>query len=289
MPKTLLAVDDSATMRKVLEITFRGEDFTVVTADGPQAAMTKFGSGPDGVAVCVIDTVLGSADGYALCRDIRSKDSAVAIVLLASRYAPYDAARGKDSGADDFMDKPFDTQQMIDKVRKVLLAKEGGVPVPVSMGPRPIAPSIPVANIPAAPLGAAVPPIQPRTTQPSLGGQANAARSSTLMFDNVTKPEPLSHSAAATPMAPAKRHDTPPAHTPTAASEPVPMTAAATPAALQAANGHLAAKIGELGLTQAQADAVLALSREVIERVVWEVVPQLAETMIREELARLTK
>ena len=45
-------------------------------------------------------------------------------------------------------------------------------------------------------------------------------------------------------------------------------------------NGHLAGKLGDLGLTPAQADAVMALSREVIERVVWEVVPVLAETLI---------
>jgi hypothetical protein len=56
-----------------------------------------------------------------------------------------------------------------------------------------------------------------------------------------------------------------------------------------AVNGHLAGKLGELGLTPQQADAVLALSREVVEQVVWEVVPQLAETMIKEEIARLTK
>lgn len=44
----------------------------------------------------------------------------------------------------------------------------------------------------------------------------------------------------------------------------------------------------KLGLTPAQVDAVAQLTREVVERVVWEVVPQLAETMIREELRRLT-
>ena len=54
-------------------------------------------------------------------------------------------------------------------------------------------------------------------------------------------------------------------------------------------NGQLASKLGELGLTAQQVDAVLALSREVVERVVWEVVPQLAETLIKEEIARLTK
>ena len=44
-----------------------------------------------------------------------------------------------------------------------------------------------------------------------------------------------------------------------------------------------------MGLTPAQVEGVLALSREVIEQVVWEVVPQLAETLIKEEIARLTK
>jgi hypothetical protein len=56
-----------------------------------------------------------------------------------------------------------------------------------------------------------------------------------------------------------------------------------------AVNGHLAGKLGDLGLSPTQVEAVLALSREVVERVVWEVVPQLAETIIKEELARLTK
>ncbi|MGH7296128.1 MAG: hypothetical protein ACRELB_14390, partial [Polyangiaceae bacterium] len=66
---------------------------------------------------------------------------------------------------------------------------------------------------------------------------------------------------------------------------------AAPPAAPVAAavNGHLAGKLGDLGLSPAQVEAVLALSREVVERVVWEVVPQLAETIIKEEITRLTK
>jgi endonuclease III len=56
-----------------------------------------------------------------------------------------------------------------------------------------------------------------------------------------------------------------------------------------ATNGHLGKKLNELGLTPAQADAVLALSRELVERVVWEVVPQMAEMLIKEEISRLTK
>lgn len=57
-----------------------------------------------------------------------------------------------------------------------------------------------------------------------------------------------------------------------------------------AANGAaLEAKLEGLSLTAEQTQAILALSREVIERVVWEVVPVLAETLIKEEIQRLTR
>jgi hypothetical protein len=70
--------------------------------------------------------------------------------------------------------------------------------------------------------------------------------------------------------------------------------AAATPAAVVASavatNGaEFAQKLGALGLTSDQVQGVLSLSREVVERVVWEVVPTLAETIIREEIQRLVK
>jgi hypothetical protein len=54
------------------------------------------------------------------------------------------------------------------------------------------------------------------------------------------------------------------------------------------ANGPLANQLAGLGLTEAQVAAVLALSRDIVEKVVWEVVPVLAETMIKEEIRRLT-
>jgi endonuclease III len=67
------------------------------------------------------------------------------------------------------------------------------------------------------------------------------------------------------------------------------MTAAApVSAAVIGASADLERKIGSLGLTAEQAAAVLALSREVVERVVWEVVPDLAEALIKEEIRRLT-
>ena len=72
---------------------------------------------------------------------------------------------------------------------------------------------------------------------------------------------------------------------PTAAPAAPPIAAAA----VASTNGQLAPKLAQLGLSPAQIEGVLALSREVVEQVVWEVVPQLAEALIKEEIARLTK
>jgi DNA-binding response OmpR family regulator len=255
--KTLLAVDDSATMRKVLEITFSGEDFNVITADSSQAALAKLGERP---AAVLIDTSLGGDDGYALAKEIRRKEPGAAIVLLASRYAPYDAGKGKDAGADDFMDKPFDTQQMIDKLRKVLLTKEGA----------PAAAAAPAAK--PAPTPAAAPVNAPAPGPAPAAAAAGKARSQTLVFGEAA-PSP------AAPAAPA------PAAAKPAAAAPAPAASAVS----TSVNGHLAGKLSDLGLSASQAEAVLALSREVVEKVVWEVVPQLAEALIKEEIQRLTR
>jgi CheY-like chemotaxis protein len=286
--KTLLAVDDSATMRKVLEITFSGEDFNVITAEGHKDALAKLTEDP---AVCVIDTALNGEDGYALAKEVRKRNPSATIVMMASRHNAYDAAKGKDAGADDFMDKPFDTQQMIDKVRKAANARDG------------VSPTTATTAKPAAAARGAVPPIEQRSTQPSLGGAAAGTRqrAATLMFGHEPStgdikvvdgpaskpPEPVAAPAPAK-VDPIRRV------TPMPTSNVPPATVAATPAALHspaaaAVNGHLAGKLEGLGLTAAQADAVLALSREVVERVVWEVVPVLAEALIKEEVARLTK
>jgi CheY-like chemotaxis protein len=325
VPKTLLAVDDSATMRKVLEITFSGEDFRVITADSSQAALGKLSEEP---RVVVIDTVLGSDDGYALSREIRKRDASATILLLSSRHNPYDAAKGRDSGADDYMDKPFDTQQMVDKVRKIAQAREAGVPSSAAgsstvIGVSPAAPLAPAAAPPAARPAPAPAPTPAATPAPAAAAapaaaKPSAGRAHTLMFGGnepqpkaapaptpaptpvaaapAPKPAPAPAAAAAAPaprpQAPATTASpAPPKVSPAAAPTPAPVAAAASPAGSVAGkvNGQLAGKLGDLGLTPQQVEGVLALSREVVERVVWEVVPELAETLIKEEIARLMK
>jgi DNA-binding response OmpR family regulator len=313
VPKTLLAVDDSATMRKVLEITFGGEDFRVVTADGATTALSRLGEEP---VAAVIDTSLGSDDGYALAKEMRARDGRLALVIMASRYSPYDANRGRDAGVDDYIDKPFDTQALIEKVKKALLARETrevAKPAPAPV-PAPAASTFAASHVPRAPVPAAAAGGPPGATA---GNKAAwpTQRTHTLSFEGglpivpppAARPAPapaVVHSgpahappaappAVAPPAAPAPATALPrqpvAAVAPAAPPAPAPVAPPPAVAAIAAANGHLAAKLGDLGLTSIQAEAVLALSREVVERVVWEVVPQLAEALIKEELARLTK
>ena len=270
MTTTLLAVDDSKTMRKVIEITFAGEGFkTVVAADAADAVAKAQSEHPQ---VALIDAALEGTNGYDLCRQIKGASPSTVVVLLSNKAQPYDKARGAAAGADDFVDKPFDTQQMIDKI--TTLAKRGV--------------QAPVASIPAPAAAPAPLPMQPVAAKPP---EPQRQRVQTLAYGST----PVPPMAAAAPVAPAKpaggsspfgsRAPTVPGTQ--AYSPPAPAVAAAPSG--NGAHAEFANKLGGLGLTQVQIDAVLSLSREVVEKVVWEVVPTLAEAMIKEEITRLTR
>jgi DNA-binding response OmpR family regulator len=271
---TLLAVDDSKVMRKVMEITFAGEGFkTVVAADANDALAKLQAERPQ---VALIDAALDGTNGYDLCRQIKNAAPATVVVLLSNKAQPYDKARGAAAGADDFMDKPFDTQQMIDKV--TMLAKRGAAapaPAPVAAAPAPVAAPAPMA---AAPMAA----------KPA---EAQRPRVQTLAYGSTpVPPQAAAPMPAAKPLGGSSPFGS---RAPTTPGQPAysPPAPAVAPAA-SSGNGmpaDFAGKLGGLGLTPAQVEGVLALSREVVEKVVWEVVPVLAETLIKEEIARLTR
>ncbi|UQA62156.1 response regulator transcription factor [Polyangium aurulentum] len=277
MASTILAVDDSVTMRKVLEITFAGPEFRCVTVNGPDAALEKLKT--EKPAVVIADVTLEGRNGYELCKAIKQASPTTPVLILSSKQNPYDAAKGSAAQADDHMDKPYDTQQMIDKVKKLLSAP--------AQAPKAAAAAAPAVAPAAAAAGQQVQPV--KTPVAAAGASAPTAaapqRAKTLLYNPgqnaptaaPAKPEP----AAAKPVA-----------TPTPAGG-IPMQPKAapgvSPAAAAAINGQMTARLEELGLNAQQIEGVLALSRDVIERVVWEVVPVMAETIIREEIARLTK
>jgi DNA-binding response OmpR family regulator len=245
LTKTLLAVEDSKTMRKVLGITFESDEFETVLAESPQQAMSQLEQlRPDMV---LLDVTLGELNGYDLCRQVKSRAPGTPVMILSSRQQPYDPVRGAEVQADDFIDKPFDTQQMRDKVKK-LCAQNGTRVVAAKAASVPSAAPARPASIPRTP-PPAMPPPPGRSPAPTVArGQAQGA-------------------------APAV----------------IPAAAQAIGNAVATNGAALRSRLENMDLTAEQTQAILALSREVIERVVWEVVPVLAEALIKEEIQRLTR
>src|SRR5690606_29134892 len=153
-------------MRKVLGITFASDEFEAVLAESPQQALSQLEQiRPDMV---LVDVTLGEVNGYDLCRQVKSRVPGTPVMILSSRQQPYDPVRGAEVQADDFIDKPFDTQQMRDKVKKLVAngsAKAKGASVPAAAPARP-------APIPRTPPPAMPPP--PGRSAPAQAGRAPA-------------------------------------------------------------------------------------------------------------------
>jgi CheY-like chemotaxis protein len=244
---TILAVDDSRTLRKVFEITFAGEpQYKVVVAENAADALGKLGSVAPQIAL--VDVTLPDQNGYDLCAQIKAHSPSTAVVVLSSKQVPYDQGRGGAAGADDFIDKPFDTQQLIDKVGKLSSGAQPSAAPALELR-KPSQVSVPAQVVPK--VASAVPRPVPA---------AAPAPASERHIKSVPPPKPKSH---------------------------VPSVPAVT-AAAAVGGGISADQLAGLGLSATQVEAVMALSRDVVERVVWEVVPVLAETIIKEEIKRLT-
>jgi CheY-like chemotaxis protein len=259
----ILVADDSVTMRRILELTFQGEDAQVTTVDNGEAALRKATElTPD---VVFADLSLSGMDGYSVASAIKTSPGLerTAVVLMASQKHPYDEDKGKAAGVDDHILKPFDTQHVIDRVKQVLARPR------VQPTSRAAAPAAAAASMGAAPAAA--------NQQTRIGGK-------TIAFGKPAAAPPPPAPKAQPSAAVAARA---PASVSSAIANAV---AAAPPVAMVSASAEteLQQRLGGLGLSPDQVSAVLALSREVIERVVWEVVPELAETLIKEEIRRLT-
>jgi CheY-like chemotaxis protein len=337
--KTLLVVDDSATMRKVFELTLLGEEVTLVAHDGSDSLLARARDARP--AAAIVDVNLGANNGYDVCRALKS-DAVIGrmpVLLLFSEQNPIDEAKLKECGAEGSISKPFESQALIDRVKQLLSTSQSqlaavqqpspkqtatigvspaaaapvtplGAPVPAPAAGKPATPVAPAsAGLPAAnPLGGARPkatqmfapnvappgaPATPPTASPVVAPSAPVAPPAAAITPPpaVAKPAIVAPPAGAV-VAPKPAVVAPP---PAKVEAPVPAPVTAPVAARAAAAApavklpaDLEAKVSALGLTPSQVEAVSALTREVVERVVWEVVPQLAETMIREELRRLT-
>ena len=113
----LLLIEDDASIREIVSIGLKAAGFRVVTAiDGLQGLASARSGGFDAV---ILDVMLPSLDGFEVCREIR-KFSRIPVVMLTARTDLIDVVVGLESGADDYVKKPFELPELTARLRAVL-------------------------------------------------------------------------------------------------------------------------------------------------------------------------
>ena len=117
MDERLLLVEDDASIREIVSIGLKAAGFRVATAVDGREGLARFRA--DGFDAVILDVMLPSLDGYEVCREIR-KASRVPIVMLTARTDLIDVVVGLESGADDYVKKPFELPELVARLRAVL-------------------------------------------------------------------------------------------------------------------------------------------------------------------------
>lgn len=119
----ILIIDDDEHIAELISLYLTKEFFQVrIVSDGARA-MKEFNLlGPD---LVLLDLMLPGVDGYQLCREIRQK-SKVPIIILSAKAEVFDKVLGLELGADDYITKPFDTKELVARVRAVLRRYQTG-------------------------------------------------------------------------------------------------------------------------------------------------------------------
>ena len=140
MTARVLVVDDDPALAEMLGIVLRGEGFEPAFVSDGDAALGAFRrEKPD---VVLLDLMLPGTDGIEVCRQIRA-ESGVSIIMLTAKGDTTDVVLGLESGADDYIIKPFKPKELVARVRARLRTHDSE-PESLSIGPQGDAVSIDV-------------------------------------------------------------------------------------------------------------------------------------------------
>ena len=121
--KKVLIVDDDTNICELLRLYLEKDGFDTVIANDGEAAIVKFNvEEPD---IILLDIMLPKLDGWQVCRTIR-KNSTVPIIMLTAKGETFDKILALDLGADDYVTKPFDSKEVVARVKAVLRRSAGG-------------------------------------------------------------------------------------------------------------------------------------------------------------------
>lgn len=115
--QTVLIADDEPQIREILSIYFKKEGFKVIeAADGAEALVQVQAGKPD---IILLDIMMPVLDGLEVCKQVR-KISDIPIIMLTAKDSDDDRILGLEIGADDYISKPFNTREVVARVKAVL-------------------------------------------------------------------------------------------------------------------------------------------------------------------------
>lgn len=130
MGKKILLADDSVTIQKIVELTFEGEGLELeVAADGHEALELAEASPPD---LILADSTMPGLSGVELCRKIREHPvlKPIPVILLTNSFDDFNRADGDAAGVTAYVEKPFESQALLDHIHELLSEEDAHAPAP---------------------------------------------------------------------------------------------------------------------------------------------------------------
>ena len=114
----ILIVDDDENIAELISLYLTKECFeTRIVGDGESALTAVKEFNPN---LILLDLMLPGIDGYQVCREVRKDELQVPIIMLSAKGEVFDKVLGLELGADDYMEKPFDSKELVARVKAVL-------------------------------------------------------------------------------------------------------------------------------------------------------------------------
>ena len=304
MGKRILLADDSVTIQKVVELTFMDEDYEVVAVSNGDDAVARLADAqPD---LVIADVHMPGANGYEVCRRVKQLRPGTPVLLLVGTFEPFDANEAKGAGADSYLKKPFDSQELLQRAHDLIDAASKPAPeaaiaatpademdlwhaqdvVPDEEDEGELYGAAVAAEEPPGPLGQAVPDelvieASPWTEAEEDPGAAQPWTPPAPSQPSGTPERPAAPVFSAGFAATAAAAGTSAA----AASTPSPAAAAPAPSSAAPANGSLS----DADVDRIARRVVELLGDQLVREVAWEVVPDMAELVIKDRLRELER
>ena len=119
--KKILLVEDDPNFGSILKDYLNLNDFDVTLAKNGMEGFEKFKK--DTFDLCILDVMMPYKDGYTLAKEIREKNKDIPLIFLTAKSMKEDVLKGYKVGADDYLNKPFDSEVLLMKIKAIIQRK----------------------------------------------------------------------------------------------------------------------------------------------------------------------